>query len=118
MALLRTWLRASGLRAGPASGDGLVLPATGSAAGIEQAFQTPIRLVRLPGGRIAHVNTRAAMLPQAVRPWVIAVLGLDSLIQPQSYPLLGTAARAPPLAPGFMIPELFQVTTRKRLRDS
>ena len=80
---LRSWLRAHGLIVMPPSGDGLLLPATGSVAGIEKAFQTPIRLIRLPGGRVAHVNSRPPRVPERLRPWVAAVLGLDNLVLPQ-----------------------------------
>jgi subtilase family serine protease len=78
---LRGWLRNSGLRAGPLNADGLLLPAAGSVVAIEKAFGTRIERVRLPGGRIAHVNTRSARVPRGQRAWVIGVLGLDNIAQ-------------------------------------
>ena len=82
---LRGWLRRSGLRAGPSNADGLLVPAAGSVAAVEKAFGTRIERVRLPGDRIAHVNTLAARVPRAEQAWVIGVLGLDNLGHAQPY---------------------------------
>ena len=92
IATLRSWLHGHGLTVGPTTGDGLLLPATGSVAAIEQAFRTPIRLARLADGRIAHANSRPARVPAAAAPWVVAVLGLDNLVLPSAY-LHGSGAR-------------------------
>jgi subtilase family serine protease len=90
---LRSWLRGHGLKVMPTTGDGLLLPATGSVAQVEKAFQTPIRQVRLSGGRVAYANSSPARVPASARAWVTAVLGLDNLVVPQ--PLLSQAAAAP-----------------------
>jgi len=82
---LRSWLRGYGLTVSPTSGDGLLLPATGSVAEIEKAFATSIQLVRLPGGRLAYANSQPARVPVRTRPWLVAVLGLDNLVLPQTY---------------------------------
>jgi subtilase family serine protease len=83
-AALRAWLRGRGLAAGPTSGDGLLLPATGSVAQVEAAFHTTIERVRLAGGRIAYMNRRAPRVPVRLRSWVTAVVGLNNLVLPQS----------------------------------
>jgi len=93
VSVIRSWLRGYGLTVSPTSGDGLLLPATGSVAEIEQAFATPIQLVRLPGGRLAYANSRPASVPARTRPWVVAVLGLDNLVLPQIYLAQSAAAR-------------------------
>ena len=83
VSVLRSWLRGYGLTAGPATGDGLLLPAAGSAAEVEKAFRTPIRLVKLPGGRVAYANSRPGMVPASARNWVTGIIGLDNLILPR-----------------------------------
>jgi subtilase family serine protease len=90
---LRSWLRGYGLRVMPTTGDGLLLPATGSVAEVEKAFQTPIRQVRLANGRVAYANSSPARVPASARAWVAAVLGLDNLAVPE--PLLSQSAAAP-----------------------
>jgi subtilase family serine protease len=80
---LRSWLRGQGLTVRPTSGDGLLIPVTGSVRDLEAAFRTPIRRVRLAGGRVAHVNSRPASVPARSRPWVAAVVGLDNLVMPR-----------------------------------
>ena len=83
ISVLRTWLRGHGLAAGPATGDRLLLPAAGRVAAIESAFRTPIRQVRLPGGRIAYANSRPAMIPARAATWVTGIVGLDNLVLPR-----------------------------------
>ena len=62
-AAVRAWLNRHHLSTRPALGDGLLMPATGSVAGIEAAFRTRIDRVRLPGGRTALLNRRAHGCP-------------------------------------------------------
>ena len=85
IAALRSWLARSGLATGPSTADGLLLPATGSVAAVDKAFGTRIELIRLPGGRVVHTNSRAARVPRRQQPWVIGVLGLDNVGQAQPY---------------------------------
>jgi subtilase family serine protease len=80
LSALRSWLRSHHLSVGPALGDGLLVPATGTVRELEAAFRTPIRLVRLAGGRVAHANRRAPRVPAALRPSVLTVAGLDNLV--------------------------------------
>lgn len=88
-ASVTAWLRSQHLSPGPALGDGLLIPATGSTAQVEAAFQTTIEQVRLANGRMARVNQQAPKVPAKLRPWVATVAGLDNLNTPQ-----------PGLAPG------------------
>jgi subtilase family serine protease len=99
LSALRSWLRGRGLTVRPTSGDGLLVPVTGSVAEMEQAFRTPIRLVRLANGRIAHANSRPARIPVAIRSRVVAVLGLDNLVLPEPY-----TATPSPAGPGAQRP--------------
>jgi len=95
-AALGSWLRSRHLVTGPVLGDGLLLPATGSAGQIEAAFQTTIERVRLADGRTARVNRQAPRVPAGLRSGVTAVIGLDNLVLPRpelaSPPVPGPAA--------------------------
>ena len=62
-AAVTSWLRSQHLSTGPTLGDGLLIPATGSTARVEAAFQTTIEQVRLANGRIARVNRQAPKVP-------------------------------------------------------
>lgn len=87
-ASVSAWLRSQHLRTGTTLGDGLLIPATGSTAQIEAAFQTTIEQVQLANGRMAHVNRQAPKVPANLRPWVAAVVGLDNLNTPPPPKLL------------------------------
>ena len=78
------WLNHHHLGARPALGDGLLLPATGSAAAVEAAFRTTIDRVRLPDGRTALLNRRAPRVPADLRGQVSAVIGLAAVHLPGS----------------------------------
>ncbi len=75
------WLQASGLTVGSATGDGLLLPASGPAAAVEAAFATPLVQYRLPGGRIAYANGTVPRIPDPLAGEVAGVVGLDDLTQ-------------------------------------
>jgi subtilase family serine protease len=83
-AAVRAWLNRHHLSTRPVLGDGLLLPATGSAAGIEAAFRTTIDRVRLPDGRTALINRRAPRVPGDLRRQVSAVIGLSTVHLPGS----------------------------------
>ena len=83
-AAVRAWLDRHHLRTRPALGDGLLLPAAGSVAGIEAAFRTTIERVRLPDGRTALLNRRAPRVPADLRRQVSAVIGLSTVHLPGS----------------------------------
>ena len=95
-AAVTSWLRSQHLSTGSALGDGLLIPATGSTAQVEAAFQTTIDQVRLANGRMARVNRQAPKVPARLRRWVTAVAGLDNLNTPR--PGLAQGAAAGPQA--------------------
>lgn len=72
-------LRADGLRVGALTGNRLQLPVTGTVARLQRAFAVSERQVRVAGGRVAHMNTRAPTLPTTISPWVQGVIGLDDV---------------------------------------
>jgi len=84
LAAVRAWLRRHHVTTRPALGDGLLLPATGTAGRIEAAFRTTIDRVRLAGGRTALINRRPPEIPAGLRPWVSAVIGLSTVHLPGS----------------------------------
>jgi subtilase family serine protease len=79
-------LSASGLHVGPVSANRLLIPVSGSAIQVENAFSASLVKYRLRTGRVAFANAAAPSLPAAVAPYVEAVVGLDNLHQVQ--PLL------------------------------
>lgn len=83
-AAVRAWLNRHHLSTRPTLGDGLLLPAAGSVAGIEAAFRTTIDRVRLPDGRTALLNRRAPRVPADLRGQVSAVVGLSTVHLPGS----------------------------------
>jgi subtilase family serine protease len=83
-AAVRAWLNRHHLSTRPALGDGLLLPATGPAGGIEAAFRTVIDRVRLSDGRTALINRRAPRVPADLRRQVSAVIGLSTVHLPGS----------------------------------
>ncbi len=98
IAATRAWLAASGLRVGPTSPDGLLVPASGSAATVESAFATGLVDVQLPSGRVARANTVAPAVPAALAASVTSVVGLSTVAAPTSQatvPKQGHAAPAP-----------------------
>ncbi len=79
IAAVRAWLGSTGLSVGPTTPDGLVVPVTGPAPAIGQAFATPVRAVVLASGRTAYANTAAPSVPSSLAPQVQALIGLDNL---------------------------------------
>jgi hypothetical protein len=76
-------LRATGLRVGRISADGLLVPFTGSTGIVDRAFATSVEAVRLASGRIAHATSASVSLPSQIAGSVQAVLGLDDTTQPR-----------------------------------
>jgi len=72
-------LRQSGLAVGPVSSNDLSLPVSGTAAEIQDAFDTSLAHVRLADGRSAYADTAAPTLPTAAASLVQGVSGLSTL---------------------------------------
>ncbi|HEY2654304.1 MAG TPA: protease pro-enzyme activation domain-containing protein, partial [Solirubrobacteraceae bacterium] len=75
-------LRASGLRPGSVSANGLLIHVSARAGAFAHAFSTRFQRVKLRAGRTAYANTSAPQLPATVSGYVRGVIGLDSLITP------------------------------------
>jgi hypothetical protein len=88
IAHVRAQLQTDGLTVGPASGDGLLVRFTGSAAAVQRAFSTTLERVRLRDGTIDRATTSAVHLPAAIAPAVSTVVGLDDLGREQPAGLL------------------------------
>jgi subtilase family serine protease len=77
-------LRAGGLQVGPVDPNHLTLSVHGPARAVQRAFATRLAAVRLSDGRRAYADRRAPTLPASVAGDVSAVVGLNSLVRPQS----------------------------------
>jgi subtilase family serine protease len=84
IAAARSWLQGQGLTVSATTGDGTVLPMTGSAAAVSAAFHTSLSEVHLADGRVAYANTSAPELPSALAGVVGGVVGLSTVAEPQS----------------------------------
>ena len=97
LAATRSWLSAQGLTVGATSGDGLDVPASGTAAQVGAAFRVPIDHYQLASGRQIYANTAPPEMPAGLQPAVAAVLGLDDLVQPSDD--LSPTTPGPPASP-------------------
>ncbi|MGD0895109.1 MAG: IPT/TIG domain-containing protein [Acidimicrobiales bacterium] len=77
-------LRRSHLRVGAVSGNGLILPVSGTVRVIDAAFHTRLVAYRLSGGETGWAPVSAPRLSRHVSEAVSAVLGLDNLVAPHS----------------------------------
>jgi hypothetical protein len=93
-------LKADGLRVSGVSSDGLVVHFSGSADQVGAAFHTGLENYRLPDGAPGRATTSAISLPSSIAGSVLAVVGLDNLVQPQPVGIL----RAPASAKGEIRP--------------
>ena len=80
---VRSWLSGAGLQVGSPTGDGLVIPVSGTASAVQGAFRTTLHSYQLPGGRTAYANTVAPEVPANLAPEVEGIVGLDNLTTPQ-----------------------------------
>ena len=58
--------RAGASMSAPTSGDGLIVPVSGTAAQIDQAFDVGLEQYRLPSGRIVRVPDAEPLVPSAL----------------------------------------------------
>jgi hypothetical protein len=93
-------LKADGLRVGGVSSDGLVVHFSGTATQVGAAFHTGLESYRLRDGAAGRATTSAVSLPSSIAGSVLAVVGLDDLVQPQPVGML----RAPASAQGKIRP--------------
>ena len=103
VAAVRDWLASTGLQVGATDPGGLLIPATGTAGQVEQAFGTPLIATRLPSGRVARNNTALPVVPAGLAGALQGVIGLSTVVQPHAQ-INTTAAGAPPSAGGGSSP--------------
>ncbi|MGA2527694.1 MAG: protease pro-enzyme activation domain-containing protein [Acidimicrobiales bacterium] len=84
IATVRSELSAEGLRVTNVSRDGLIVSFTGSAAKVEAAFRTGIERYRLANGAMGQATTSPMRMPSSIAGSVLAVVGLDNLVQDQA----------------------------------
>ncbi len=83
IASTRSWLTSAGLQPGPTSPDGLLIPATGTSAQMEQAFDVPLVTTRLADGRVARFASQQPAVPSSLASDVAGVVGLSTVAAPQ-----------------------------------
>jgi hypothetical protein len=76
-------LRAEGLRVTEVSSDGLFVSFRGTAGEIGHAFHTGLESYRLSNGSLGQQATSAISVPASIGPSVLAVIGLNDLVEPQ-----------------------------------
>ncbi len=91
---VRAWLASAGLRPGPTSPDGLLIPVTGTVDQMATTFDVSLVDTQLPGGRRARFSESAPAVPAGVAPLVQGVVGLSTVAQPQPQIVVG------PVSPG------------------
>jgi hypothetical protein len=92
LSAVRAWLTSRGLRVGPTSADGLLIPVSGTVARVERAFSVPLFDARLPDGRSVRTATRAPLVPASLAPALGGVIGLSTVV-----PAHPDLRRGPPL---------------------
>jgi len=93
-------LRADGLRVSGVTSDGLVVHFSGTATRVGAAFHTGLENYRLSDGAAGRATTSAVSLPSSIAGSVLAVVGLNNLVQPQPLGIV----RAPASARGKIRP--------------
>jgi len=69
---VRDWLEGRGLVVGPTSGNGLIVPISGTATQVGQAFDLGLEQYRLPSGRMVRVPDAEPLVPA---PWRVTCTG-------------------------------------------
>ncbi|MBV8463536.1 MAG: IPT/TIG domain-containing protein, partial [Acidimicrobiales bacterium] len=90
VAAARAWLAGAGLTVGPTSSNGFLIPVSGTAGSVGQAFAVPLVRTRLRDGRIARAATADPSLPASLAPSVMGVIGLSNVAEAR--PLAATHA--------------------------
>jgi subtilase family serine protease len=84
LAAVRSWLSTTGLQVGATNPGGLLIPVSGKASQIEQAFGVSLVATRLPSGRVARNNTTTPKVPAALTGVLQGVIGLSTVVQPHA----------------------------------
>ncbi len=100
VAAVRAWLSSTGLQVGATDPGGLLIPVSGTASQVEQAFGISLVAARLPSGRVARNNTSTPVVPAALAGALQGVIGLSTLDQPHAQIMTTDTPRtsAPPSA--------------------
>jgi subtilase family serine protease len=81
---VRSWLASAGLTVGPTAANRLMIPVSGTVAAVSKAFGATLVDVRLPGGRIARLDTATPRVPATFSSVVSGVIGLSTVGMPHS----------------------------------
>jgi hypothetical protein len=92
----RVWLASLGLHVGTTTPNGLLIPVTGTVAGMERAFSVPLVEARLRNGGLAREATAAPRVPASLANAVSGVIGLSDTAEehPQIRPAPGPSVPA------------------------
>ncbi|HVC71443.1 MAG TPA: protease pro-enzyme activation domain-containing protein [Acidimicrobiales bacterium] len=96
VAAMGDWLRAQGLDVGPTTGDGLLIPVSGPASALGQAFAIGFERQELPDGRIVREPTARPSVPTGLAQSVQGVVGLDDLAVARPQLARGPATKSAP----------------------
>ncbi len=77
----RSWLASTGLTLGATTPDGLVVPVTGTVAGLESAFAVPLVRAHLADGRTVRLATAEPSVPRGLVSALQGVIGLSDAAQ-------------------------------------
>ena len=97
---VRAWLAGRGLALGPTSGDGLVVPVSGTARQVDQAFAVGLEQYRLPTGEVVRAPDAEPLVPAALSGVLDGVTGLDDLSRPTPQLVRSAAPALLDAAPG------------------
>jgi Pro-kumamolisin, activation domain/Subtilase family/Abnormal spindle-like microcephaly-assoc'd, ASPM-SPD-2-Hydin/IPT/TIG domain len=73
-----------GLKVGTVSRDGLMIPFSGTTKKVQTAFHTSLARFRTQAGVTGQLATKSIQLPASVSHSVSAVIGLDTLVHPET----------------------------------
>jgi pseudomonalisin len=103
------YLNSSGFTGVHVAGDRLLVTATGTAAEAESAFRTSLSQFKV-GNKTIYGNTTPAMVPNALRSAVTAVVGLNDLPLTTPKPLRAKTQAGSPDLEGGLFPAQFKTT--------
>jgi hypothetical protein len=113
VAAVRSWLSSTGLQVGATDPGGLLIPVSGTAGQVAQAFGTSLVAARLPSGRVARNNTSPPAVPAALAGVLQGVIGLSTVVQPHAQ--IQTTATPNPAASPSVTPKVSGAATAHAL---